>query len=266
MDERPTLSERKSEGSPSAGGRVSLARALSKLGYCSRRNAETLIREGRARLNGRAERDPSARLDLVQDAIEVDGRLVSARSKVYLLLNKPQGLVTSTADEKGRGTVYRCLSDPALPWISPVGRLDKASEGLLLFTNDTRWAAAILAPENRVEKTYHVQINRVADDGLVRRIQDGVTTGEGEGLAARRVRLLRAGTKTSWLEIVLDEGKNRQIRRLLEALDVEVLRLVRVSIGPVVLGELAKGAWRFLTQEERDALSRNARRRGTRKA
>ncbi len=266
MDTRPTLSEEKSEGSLPPGGSVSLARALSKLGYCSRRNAETLIREGRVRLNGQAKRDPSARLDLVQDAIEVDGRLVSARSKVYLLLNKPHGLVTSTADEKGRDTVYRCLCDPALPWISPVGRLDKASEGLLLFTNDTRWAAAILAPENRVEKTYHVQIDRVADDGLVRRIQDGVTTGEGEGLAAQRVRLLRAGTKTSWLEIVLDEGKNRQIRRLLEALDVEVLRLVRVSIGPVVLGELAKGAWRFLTQEERDTLGRNARRRGTRKA
>ena len=254
MDERPVSSHKESERSPPPRGRVSLARALSKLGYCSRKDAEALIREGRVWLNGRAERDPSARLSLERDRIEVDGQLTTASPRVYLLLNKPRGLVTSTADEKGRDTVYRCLFDPALPWISPVGRLDKASEGLLLFTNDTRWAAAILAPENEVEKTYHVQINRVADDALVRKIQGGVATSEGEKLAARRVRLLRAGTKTSWLEIVLDEGRNREIRRLLDALGVGVLRLVRVAVGPLALGDLPKGAWRRLSEGEIKAL------------
>ncbi|MCX6095916.1 MAG: pseudouridine synthase [Candidatus Bipolaricaulota bacterium] len=255
MDERPRLSQKKKgERSPPPRGRVSLARALSKLGYSSRKAAEELVRDGRVSLDGRLERDPSTRLDLERGRIEVDGRRVLALPKVHLLLNKPRGLVTTTSDEKGRDTVYRCLADSHLPWVSSVGRLDKASEGLLLFTNDTRWAAAILAPENHVEKTYHVQIGRAADDDLVKRIQGGVATDEDERLAARRVRLLRRGTKTSWLEVVLDEGKNREIRRLLDTLGVEVLRLVRVAIGPLALGTLPKGAWRHLSEGETRAL------------
>ena len=172
---------------------------------------------------------------------------------MYLMLNKPRGLVTTTTDERGRETVYCCLTDSSLPRVSPVGRLDKASEGLLLFTNDTRWAAGILDPAAHLDKTYHVQINCVADDHLLQQMRNGVIDA-GESLRAKGVRLLRHGKRNSWLEITLDEGKNRHIRRMLEALDVSVLRLVRVSVGPLELGELKKGEYRHLTVAERDAV------------
>ena len=233
--------------------KVSLARALSKLGYCSRTQAQALILAGRVQVNGTVERNPSLRVDLRRDRIAVDGHLVTAAAKVYLMLNKPRGLVTTTCDERGRETVYRCLSAPSLPWVFPVGRLDKASEGLLLFTNDTRWAAGILDPSTHVEKTYHVQVNCVAGEHLLQQTREGIVD-RGERLKAQRARLLRHGTRNSWLEIVLDEGKNRHIRRMLQALDVGVLRLIRVAIGPLELGELKKGEYRHLTEAERDAV------------
>jgi 23S rRNA pseudouridine2605 synthase len=136
-----------------------------------------------------------------------------------------------------------------LEWLAPVGRLDKASEGLLLFTNDSAWAAGITDPATHVEKAYHVQIVARADEGLIRALVEGVTQG-GDLLNAKRARLLRAGGKSCWLEIVLDEGKNRQIRRMFSALGIEVLRLIRVAIGPLPLGDLPKGATRELTPEE----------------
>jgi 23S rRNA pseudouridine2605 synthase len=232
---------------------VSLARALSKLGYCSRTQARALIQAGRVQVNGTVRRAPSLRVDVRRDRITVDGRRVTAAARVYLMLNKPRGLVTTTTDERGRETVYRCLTDPSLPWVFPVGRLDKASEGLLLFTNDTQWAARILDPATHLDKTYHVQIDRVADEHMMQRMREGVVDAE-EPLRAKRVRLLRYGTRNSWLEIVLDEGKSRHIRRMLEALDVNVLRLMRISIGPLELGELGKGEYRHLTAAERGAV------------
>ena len=144
----------------------------------------------------------------------------------------------------------------SLPWVAPVGRLDKASEGLLLLTNDSEWGARIAAPETHLEKTYHVQIGTVADEKLTRAIETGVTGEGGDFLRARQARLLRAGEKNCWLEITLDEGKNRHIRRMLAALGVEVLRLVRVSIGPLQLGKLAKGAYRPLSAAEKLAVDR----------
>ena len=146
----------------------------------------------------------------------------------------------------------------SLPWVAPVGRLDKASEGLLLLTNDSEWGARIAAPETHLEKTYHVQIAKVVDEKFIEAIVSGVTD-DGEFLRAQHVRLLRAGEKNCWLEIVLDEGKNRQIRRMLEALEVEVLRLIRVAVGPLRLGDLAKGAFRTLTKEEKRMLDRAMR-------
>ena len=236
--------------------KVSLARALSKLGYCSRTQAQALIRAGRVQVNGTAQRAPSLRVDVRRDRITVDGQRVTAAAKVYLMLNKPRGLITTTSDERGRETVYRCLTDSSLPWVSPVGRLDKASEGLLLFTNDTQWAARILDPATHLDKTYHAQINRVADDHLLQQMRNGVIDA-GESLRVKGVRLLRHGRRNSWFEIVLDEGKNRHIRRMLEALDVSALRLVRVSVGPLELGELKKGEYRHLTVAERDALEKH---------
>lgn len=226
-----------------------LARALSKLGYCSRSQGWKLIEAGRVRVNGVLRRDPEWRVDWQRDRIEVDQQAVRGEAKVYLMLNKPRGLVTTAADEQGRDTVFACLAGKGLPFVSPVGRLDKASEGLLLLTNDTEWAAEITAPESHVDKTYHVQVDCVADEQLAHRVQAG-TAVEGDFLAAKSVRVLREGTHNSWLEIVLDEGRNRHIRRLLAALGVNVLRLMRVAIGPLVLGNLPKGEFRRLTREE----------------
>jgi len=232
-----------------AAPRHGLARVLSKRGLCSRTQAAAWIRDGRVRVNGRVVRDPEHPVRMQSDRVDVAGLDADTPAPLYLMLNKPRGVVTTARDEHGRDTVYRCFDGAGLPWIAPVGRLDKASEGLLLFTNDPRWAAAITEPSAAVEKTYHVQIDRVPDDALLRALQDGVVM-DGEHLAAARVSLLRQGARNAWLEIVLDEGRNRQIRRLLAAHGVGVLRLVRVAIGPLVLGTLAKGAWRPLSAAE----------------
>ena len=244
---------------------VSLPRALSKLGLCSRSEGERLILAGRVRVNGRVAREPSLRVDLVRDAIRVDDADVSAAARVYIALNKPRGLVTTRSDPRDRETVYRCLEGSGLPFLSPVGRLDKASEGLLFFTNDTRWGAALASPESHVEKVYHVQVGVVPTGTLARQVVDGVDVslpadGGTERLAAVRASVLRAGDRHGWLEVVLDEGRNRHLRRLLAALGVDVLRLVRVAIGGVVLGDLAKGAWRPLTAAEVRALRPTSRR------
>jgi 23S rRNA pseudouridine2605 synthase len=238
--------------------RIGLARALSKLGYCSRSRAGELIRAGRVRLNGTVRRDPETPVRLERDRIVLDGRGVEGQQKIYLMMNKPRGVVTTASDEKGRETVYALLEkvDESLPWVAPVGRLDKASEGLLLMTNDSEWGARIAAPETHLPKTYHVQIGAVADDKFLRAIVSGVTCEDGDLLCAARARLLRSGEKNCWLEIVLDEGKNRHIRRMLAALGVEVLRLVRVAVGPLQLGKLAKGECRRLSIDEKLAVDR----------
>lgn len=165
------------------------------------------------------------------------------------MLNKPKGLVTTTADEKGRPTVYACFREAALPPISPVGRLDRASEGLLFFTNDHAWAARLTDPGTGVEKVYHVHIDKVADERLCQMLRSGAGD-EGEFLSVSQASILRQNQATSWLELVLHEGKNRQIRRLLGLLDINVLRLIRVRIGQVRLGVLAKGAFRRLSEVE----------------
>jgi 23S rRNA pseudouridine2605 synthase len=203
-------------------------------------------------LNGAVRRDPESPVHLGADRIEVDGKGITSQKKIYLMLNKPRGVVTTAADEKGRQTVYDLL-EKNLPWVAPVGRLDKASEGLLLLTNDSEWAAQVLAPETHLEKTYHVQIGAIADEKLLAAMTSG-TRCDGEWLRAKRASLIRAGGKNCWIEVALDEGRNRQIRRMLARLDVEVLRLVRVAIGPLRLGELAKGAVRDLSREEKQAI------------
>jgi 23S rRNA pseudouridine2605 synthase len=234
---------------------VGLARALSKLGYCSRSQAFDLIRAGKVQLNGSVVKNPEAVVRVGRDRIEVEGKQIGAAEKIYVVLNKPRGIVTTAADEKGRETVYSLL--PAkLSRIAPVGRLDRASEGLLLLTNDSGWAARITDPDSHLDKTYHVHIGSVADQRLIGWLERGVEMPDGEVLKAKRAALLRAGEKRSWLEIVLGEGKNRQIRRMLDGLGVEVLRLVRVTIGPLQLGQLAKGEHRALRPEEKAALDR----------
>jgi 23S rRNA pseudouridine2605 synthase len=233
--------------------RHGVARVISKLGLGSRTQAAEWVREGRVRVNARVVRDAEFPTRLGIDRIEIDGRPAEAAERRVLMLNKPRGLVTTAEDEQGRATVYDCFADAALPWLAPIGRLDKASEGLLLFSNDPIWAAGITGPDSGPTKTYHVQINRLPDAALLRALEEGVKS-NGERLKASSARALRGGDKNAWLEIVLEEGRNRQIRRLLQALDVSVLRLVRVAIGSLLLGDLAKGQWRLLTKQEIDAL------------
>jgi 23S rRNA pseudouridine2605 synthase len=235
--------------------KVGLARALSKLGFCSRAQAAQLIRKGKVRLNGAIRRDPETPVHTGKDRIEIDGQRIAASEKIYFALNKPRGMVTTASDEKGRETVYSLLSAD-LPWVAPVGRLDKASEGLLLLTNDSEWAARVTAPETHLDKTYHVQVGRIADAALLEALKNGIRTKEGETLRVKAASLLRQGERNSWLEIVLEEGRNRHIRRMLETRGIEVLRLIRVAIGPLALGDLPKAAVRRLTAEEKLTLDR----------
>jgi 23S rRNA pseudouridine2605 synthase len=217
-------------------------------------------------LNGRIRRDPETPVSRKNDQIGVDGKQVEAQDRIYLMLNKPRGVVTTASDEKGRVTVYATLTGTPIPgtstkgkrgpWVAPVGRLDKASEGLLLLTNDSEWGARIAAPETHLSKTYHVQVGIVADEEFLKMLVRGLNTKDGELLQAKHARRLRAGQKNCWLEIVLDEGKNRHIRRMMEAAGVEVLRLVRVAIGPLQLGDLPKGAHRSLNPDEKSMLDR----------
>lgn len=239
--------------------RHGVARVISKLGIASRTEAARWVQAGRIAVNGRVQRDPEHPVHADRDRIQLDGCELGAQARIHLMLNKPRGLVTSTNDEHGRDTIYSCLhgaqlNGADLPWLAPVGRLDKASEGLLLLSNDPQWAARITDPTVGIDKIYHVQIDRVPDAQWLQRLIVGVDEG-GEPLAAKSVHLLRAGTKNAWLEIVLDEGRNRQIRRLLAGNAAKVLRLLRVAIGPLLLGELAKGQWRLLTAQEVAALA-----------
>lgn len=232
-----------------------IARVLSKLGVCSRTQAAALVVAGRVCVDGVAVTDPERRTRAGVEQLSIDGVRVEAAARVHVALNKPRGLVVSAADERGRDTVYSLLAGSGLPWLAPVGRLDRASEGLLLLANDPAWAAAITG--GGVCKTYHVQVAGRPGEAVLDAMRAGVVD-RGELLRARGVTVLRAGVRNAWLEVVLDEGRNRHIRRLLDALGHPALRLVRVAIGPVLLGDLAKGAWRLLAAGEVEALSRRA--------
>lgn len=219
------------------------------MGLASRTQAAQWVNEGRVRVNGRPVHDADHPVRQGLDRIDIDGQVSESVGHMAVMLNKPRGLVTTTSDEQGRNTVYSCFSGADLPWLAPVGRLDKASEGLLLFSNDPVWAARITDPEAGQAKTYHVQVDRLADAALLAALERGVALGK-EHLVVSSARTLRLGERHAWLEVTLHEGRNRQIRRLLAALDVTVLRLVRVAIGCLSLGELGKGQWRVLSAQE----------------
>jgi 23S rRNA pseudouridine2605 synthase len=238
-------------GSKSNPPRHGVARVISKSGLGSRTQAMNWVREGRVRVNGQLVNDAQFPVRKDVDRVTVEGH-ESAPERLVIMLNKPRGLVTTTQDEQGRDTVYRCL-DANLPWLAPVGRLDKASEGLLLFSNDPVWVAGITDPSSGPQKSYHVQINRLPDAELLEALVRGVES-QGTHLAAKSATVLRSGEKNAWLKIILEEGRNRQIRRLLAAFNISVLRLVRTSIGSLQLGDLPKGAWRELTAQEIDSL------------
>jgi 23S rRNA pseudouridine2605 synthase len=206
-------------------------------------------------LNGRISRNPEAPVRLGIDRIEVAGQRIGAGEKIYLMMNKPRGIVTTASDEKGRDTVYSLLPEE-MEWIAPVGRLDKASEGLLLMTNDSEWAARITDPATHLDKRYHVQIRAQVRSEILQELSRGVRTDTGEMLHVKAASMVRTGEKNNWVEIVLDEGKNRQLRRIFEALGIEVLRLIRIAIGSLQLGDLPKGGHRPLRRDEKILLDR----------
>jgi len=230
-----------------------LARVLSKLGVASRTTAAQWIHAGRVAVDDTVITDPDFTVS-AQARITLDGRALTAAAKLYYMLNKPRGLVTTTHDEHERATVYECLPAELRRQLAPVGRLDKASEGLLLLSNDTQWSAAILEPTRQLPKLYHVQINCLPDAPLLQTLQHGLTC-DGEHLDIAAIRELRRGDKNAWLEITLTAGKNRHIRRMLAACGVEVLRLIRVAIGPLQLGQLPKGQCRILEPSELQQLA-----------
>lgn len=251
---RPPTSHRAPVAAVPQPPRHGLARVLSKLGVCSRSQAEQWVRAGRVSVDGRVVRDPYHPTLIERQQVAVDDQPVKRAEGFYVAFNKPRGIVVSASDEHGRATVYTALAAAGLPWLGPVGRLDKASEGLLLLSNDTAWSAGITDPVTHREKTYHVQVAGRPDAAVLDAMLAGIDDA-GDRLKVRRVTLLRAGEKNTWLEVVLDEGRNRHIRRLLAALGFDVLRLIRVAIGPLALGDLAKGQWRQLSADEVVALA-----------
>ena len=242
-------------------GRLSLARALSKFGACSRREAERRILAGRVRVDGRVVLWPLRRIDPRRQRVSMDGVTVADDTeRIVLLFHKPSGYITTRAEPGGRPTIYALLDDLGR-WVFPVGRLDKDTAGLLVLTNDHQLGQRLTDPESHVPKTYHVRVAGVPDAAALRALREGVALGDGSLTRPARVRSL--GTRrdgSTWLEIVLTEGKNRQVRRMCAAVGHDVLVLVRVRIGSLPLGALAPGEWRRATRGETLRLEDRGRR------
>jgi 23S rRNA pseudouridine2605 synthase len=227
-------------------GPVSLARALSKFGVCSRAEAARWIEAGRVSVDGAVARWPARRIDPRRHQVKVDGRPVGDDTeRVVLALHKPAGYVTTRVEPAGRPTVYDLLGDVG-SWVFPVGRLDRDSSGLLIFTNDLRLGQRLTDPGHSVTKAYHARVEGVPTEAALNVLREGVGLPGGVLTRPARVRCLGTGRGGTWLEIVLTEGKNRQVRRMCAAVGHEVRELVRVRIGALELGELPPGRWRRL--------------------
>ncbi len=231
-----------------------LERVLSKAGIGSRTEARKWIGAGRVKVNGRVEGNPNRWIDLERDAVTFDDKPLESAERVYLLFNKPTGYLTTYRDPEGRPTIYDLLPDRDR-YLFPVGRLDLDTSGLLILTNDTAFAERMTNPEYHVPKTYEVNASRRLSEEELDRLRNGIELRDGPTRPAAVTRLREPGGKTVF-EIAITEGRNRQVRRMVEALDAKVVSLMRRSIGPLVLGELESGKTRALTAEEVAALLR----------
>ncbi|PYR63242.1 MAG: rRNA pseudouridine synthase [Acidobacteria bacterium] len=229
-----------------------LERVLSKAGIGSRTDARAWIAEGRVKVNGRITRDPDQWIDMARDRVRFDNEPLEARARVYVLLYKPTGYLTTYKDPQGRPTVYELIEDVGT-FVSPVGRLDLDTSGLLLMTNDNQFAERVTNPESHVPKTYLVKASTPLTDEQLQQLRDGIELSDGPTRPAA-VKRLRDSAKYTHFEITLTEGRNRQVRRMVEALDATVLKLVRIRIGPIAIGTLQIGKWRALTPTEVAAL------------
>jgi pseudouridine synthase len=240
-----------------------LERVLSKAGLGSRSDARRWIHAGRVTVNGRIVENPDHWIDFTRDRVRFDGRPLTARDRVYVLLYKPAGYLTTYRDPDGRPTVYDLVAGVGT-FVSPVGRLDLDTSGLLLMTNDTRLAERVTNPESHVTKTYLVKASALLTDAHLQQLRDGIELSDGPTRPADVVRVRDSG-KYTHLEITITEGRNRQVRRMIEALGARVLKLVRVRIGPIAIGTLPIGRWRPLTVQEVAALTGESGRRTRRR-
>ena len=240
---------------------MTLDRVLSRLGWASRTAAREAIRAGRLKVNGRVVRDPEWWVQPERDAVQLDGQRLKPARKIYLLFYKPKGVITSHGDPSGRKTVYDFLSSLGEEgkWVAPVGRLDKDTSGLLLLTNDTEFAGFVTSPESHVPKTYLVKASGLVSDEIITGLNAGVEMKRGDFAKPSSVRRVEDRGKYTWLEVVLTEGKNREVRRMIEAVGFKVLKLVRTRLGALTLAGLEVGKWRALTAAELNALRRRRR-------
>jgi len=226
--------------------RVTLDRVLSRAGIASRATTREWIAEGRVKINGRVVRNPDHWVETGKDRVQIDGRPVRSEKRVYIALNKPAGVVTSHGDKENRPTVYDYLKKLDR-WVFPVGRLDMDTSGLLILTNDTAFGDRLLDPSSKIPKTYYVKVSGAIDVQQYFDLAYGLDIGRGESTGPAAVREVRRTEKYTWLELTITEGKNRQVRRMCEAIDRPVLKLVRVSIGQYALGTLPLGDFVALT-------------------
>jgi pseudouridine synthase len=225
-----------------------LERVLSKAGLGSRTEARSWIGAGRVRVNGKLIQTPDHWVELGRDQVTLDGKPVRAAEPVYLLLYKPKGYLTTYKDPEGRPTVYDLIAG-AGTWVAPVGRLDLDTSGLLILTNDNQFAERLTNPEFKAPKSYLVKASTQLTDEQIQRLRSGVELDDGPTRPATVSRLRDSG-KYTHLEITITEGRNRQVRRMIEAVGSKVLKLVRTAIGPVTIGDLPIGKWRKLTPAE----------------
>ncbi|HXJ93119.1 MAG TPA: pseudouridine synthase [Terriglobia bacterium] len=254
---------------------MTLDRALSRYGVASRTTAREMIRAGRVRVNGRVLRDPESWVTAGnshqgkghgKDVIQLDGQRLKPERKVYLLFYKPKGVIVTHGDPSGRKTIYDYLQrspgrngrelgvGDKMAWLAPAGRLDKDTSGLLILTNDTEFAHFVTSPESGVRKTYLVKVSGLMSDEVVGQLASGVRMKRGDEAKPLFVRRTEDRGKYTWLEVILTEGKNREVRRMVEAVGFKVLKLVRLAIGPLTLAGLEVGASRSLTPAEIAAL------------
>ncbi len=228
--------------------KIELERLISKRGLMSRKEAALAVLKGLVKVNGQICKIPLSYVDH-RSNIEIEGVKALDQKKYYIILNKPKGLVTTRSDEFNRPTVYECLKNWTGPLVQAVGRLDQASEGLLLFTNDHIWANKLMDPKTHVTKIYHVQVNPIPDEDILIKLSSGILI-EGKKTLPAKFELIRSGAKNGWIQVRLNEGRNRQIRKMLESESIEVIRLIRVQVGQLQLKNLPKGEWRELTELE----------------
>lgn len=266
---------------------MTLDRVLSRWGVASRTVAAEMIRAGRVTVDGKAETDPQRWIDIRRQRVRLDGKQLQPPQPLYIALNKPKGYLTSHGDPLGRPTVYDLLAQqheqaPAVldggqreglktrqrrrllgeatreaRWLFPVGRLDQDTTGLLLMTNDSLFAEQVTNPLTKVAKTYLVKVNALLSPAQLEQLRQGLDLGHGERSGPAQVTWLRDNGHFCWIELVIHEGKNRQVRRMIEALGYTVLKLTRIQIGALALGDLPLGRWKEIRPE--DVVGRRAR-------